>query len=293
MVQKLIPSIWFNRNALEAAEFYAVVFPDAKISDVQRYPTEGLSDFQKDFAGEPVTVDIDISGFRLNLINADNHFSPNPSISFLLNIDPEIFADPRNEIDRMWTALTEGGSVLMPLQSYDFSEYYGWCADRFGVHWQLMLTKAEGDRRPFVNPAMLFTGQARGWARQARQKYLDVLSVVGASQEGTRIDYPDSPGTILFSDAQLAGEWVVINDSTFDHGFSFTEGVSFCVLCDGQEQLDAVWAALAVQEQPCGWCKDEFGVSWQVIPANMDELMSKPGAYEKMMGMTKIRINQF
>lgn len=104
MVQKLIPSIWFNWNALEAAEFYTVVFPDAKISDVQRYPTEGLPDFQEDFAGEAVTVDIYISGF----INADNHFSPNPSISFLLNVDPEIFADPRNEIDRMWTAPGRG-----------------------------------------------------------------------------------------------------------------------------------------------------------------------------------------
>lgn len=65
------------------------------------------------------------------------------------------------------------------------------------------------------------------------------------------------------------------------------------VQCEGQEQLDEVWAELAATEQPCGWCKDEFGVSWQVIPASLGELMQKPDAYPKLMQMTKIEIDKF
>lgn len=116
---------------------------------------------------------------------------------------------------------------------------------------------------------------------------------MGESYEGNRTDYPDSPGVILFSDAKLAGEWVVINDSTFDHAFTFTEGASFILKCDTQEQIDAIWSQLAAEEQPCGWCKEEFGVSWQIVPSQLGELMQKPGAYEKLMQMTKIEIDQF
>lgn len=156
-----------------------------------------------------------------------------------------------------------------------------------------MLTSQDGERRPFLMPAMLFTREARGKAASAREKYIRVLSTVGPSEEGNRADYPDSPDVILFSDALLAGEWVIINDSTFDHDFTFNEGVSFIVSCDGQDELDSVWAELAAIEQPCGWCKDEFGVSWQVIPNNLGELMQKPNAYSKLMQMRKIVIDQF
>lgn len=211
----------------------------------------------------------------------------------MLNFDPAEFEDPRAAIDELWGKLSENGSILMPLQEYDFSEYYGWCADQYGVNWQLMLTKEEGEKRPFVVPAMLFTQDARGKGAQAREKYVKALESVAPSKAGNRIDYPDAPGIILYSDALLAGVWTVINDSTFNHAFTFNEGFSFIIHCEGQEQLDTVWAELADEEQPCGWCKDEFGVSWQVVPANLGELLSKPGSFEKLMQMKKIEIDQF
>lgn len=290
-MQKLVPSVWFNGTALEAAEFYARSIPHTQLTNVVRYPTEGLPEFQKDFAGKPLVVDIEIDGFRVSLTNADDTYAPNPSMSIMLNFDPAQMDNAQQALTDTWNALSAEGHVLMPLGEYDFSPHYGWCADRYGVNWQLMLTQPEGEPRPFVIPAMLFTQAARGKAAEARQTYIEALTRVGESRPGNRVDYPDNDGVILFSDAKLAGEWVVINDSTFDHDFGFTPGMSFQVLCDGQEQIDQVWEALAHIEQPCGWCTDKFGVSWQILPNDLGELMESPGAYGRLMSMTRIQID--
>lgn len=292
-MQRLVPSIWFNRNAREAADFYTSALPNTSVGTVQYYPEAGLPKSQREFAGQPITVELDVAGFKLSMTNADDTFAPNPSISFMLNFDPAAMDDPREALRQTWEKLSEGGQILMPLDSYDFSEYFGWCADRYGVNWQLMLTRAEGEPRPFIMPALLFTREARGKAATAREKYLQIFGEVAESAAGNRVDYPDFPGVILFSDAQLAGEWVVINDSTFDHAFTFSEGVSFQVFCADQPMIDRLWQAMAHEEQPCGWCKDEFGVSWQILPQNFEELMGREGAFEKLMQMTKIRIEQF
>lgn len=99
--------------------------------------------------------------------------------------------------------LSADGEILMPLDSYDFSEYFGWCADKFGVSWQLMLTNPDGESRPFIMPAMLFTREARGKAETAREKYIRVLSALGESCEGNRVDYPGSPVSFFFQTLSL------------------------------------------------------------------------------------------
>ena len=133
-MQRLVPSIWFNRNAREAADFYTDALPNTSVSAVQYYPETGLPDSHREFAGQPITVDLDVAGFKLSLTNADDTFAPNPSISFMLNFDPAAMDDPRGALRQVWEKLSEGGQILMPLDSYDFSEYFGWCADRYGVN---------------------------------------------------------------------------------------------------------------------------------------------------------------
>lgn len=77
--------------------------------------------------------------------------------------------------------------------------------------------------------------------------------------------------------------------------FKFNESVSFAISCNGQEEIDFYWSKLSSvpESEQCGWCKDQFGLSWQVVPENMGELMQRPGAYKKLMQMHKLVIAEF
>lgn len=295
-MQTITPSIWCNGTADEAAAFYRAVFPNTTITETVRYPTEGLPEFQEPLAGQTLTHDLDVNGYRLILVNAGDEFAPNPAISFFVNVDPGVFDNPRGFIDELWAKLGDGGSVLMPLQSYDHSEYYGWVADRFGVNWQLMLTNPEGDPRPFIVPDLMFSGPNQNKAAEAVDTYVGLFR---DAQLANRVHYPaGAPGpvtddSVIFSDFTLHGEWLAAMDSGVEQPFTFTEGVSLMVEVDGQEEIDRLWEVLAHEEQPCGWCRDKFGVSWQIEPKNLGELLSRPGAYEAYMQMKKVVIDDF
>lgn len=152
-MQKITPNLWFNGNAREAAEYYASIFPDARITGGSAYPSstaEGLADFQQDLAGKDLTIDIYLLGQDFTLINAG----------------PE---------------------------------------------------------------------------------------------------------------------------------FQFTEAVSFAITCKDQDEIDYYWSKLAAvpENEQCGWCKDKFGLSWQIVPENMAECMAKPNAFKALMQMKKIVIADF
>ncbi|MFZ0531228.1 MAG: VOC family protein [Propionicimonas sp.] len=293
-MQRIVPNLWFDHTAEEAAEFYTSVFPDARILEVQRYPSEGLPDFQAEMAGQAVTVEFELAGYRFIGINAGPEFTPNPSVSFFVNFDPSVDPDAREHLDALWAALSEGGTALMPLQSYDFSAHYGWIQDRYGVSWQLMLTNPEGDPRPFIVPSIMFGDTVQGRAREALEFYTTVFG----GRPGMIAPYPAEAGAVagevMFADFQVLDQWFATMDAA-GQDFTFTCGVSLMVWCDGQAELDRYWAQLSAvpEAEQCGWCADRFGLSWQLVPANLGELMAKPGAYEKLMGMKKIDVAAF
>jgi predicted 3-demethylubiquinone-9 3-methyltransferase (glyoxalase superfamily) len=74
--------------------------------------------------------------------------------------------------------------------------------------------------------------------------------------------------------------------------FKFTEAISFVVRCDSQQEVDEYWAQLSAggSESQCGWLKDKFGVSWQITPAVLPELIKDPKAMEAMLKMKKLDI---
>ncbi len=296
MMQRIVPCLWFDHTAEEAANFYVSVFPDARIIDVTHYPSEGLPDFQREFAGKALTVDIEIAGYHMIALNAGAEFSPNPSISFMLNFDPRFDTDAREHLDALWEALAQGGTVQMPVGDYDFSPRYGWVIDRFGIGWQLMLTDPGGEPRPFVTPSLLFTTPVQNRAEEAIRFYADVFD----GQVGTLARYPEqtgpaTAGALMYSDVQLLGQWFAAMDSGVAHDYTFNSGVSLAVNCIDQAEIDHYWQRLSAvpAAEQCGWCADRFGVRWQVIPAAMGELMAKPGAYDKLLGMKKIEIAAF
>lgn len=99
----------------------------------------------------------------------------------------------------------------------------------------------------------------------------------------------------MFSDFALGGQWLIAMDSGVEQDFTFTEGVSLSVACKDQAEIDRLWTELSrvPESEVCGWCKDEFGVSWQIVPESMPELMTRPRAYETLMTMKKIEIDKF
>lgn len=223
-------------------------------------------------------------------ISAGPYFKLNPSISFIVNFDPSQEKDAGEKINEVWNKLSEGGTALMPLDKYPFSERYGWIQDKYGLTWQLMLTNPEGEERPPLVPSLLFVGDNCGNAEEAINFY---LSVFKNAKQGHIARYPkgmepDKEGTIMFSDFMLENQWFAAMDSAHEHKFSFNEAFSFMVYCDTQVEIDYYWERLtAVPEaEQCGWLKDKFGLSWQIVPTEMDEMMSK-GTPEQLARLTQ------
>jgi predicted 3-demethylubiquinone-9 3-methyltransferase (glyoxalase superfamily) len=295
--QKITPNLWFDGNAREAVEFYASVFPQGEITGSSTYPLEGLADFQKDLAGKDLTVDFRLDDYAFTAINAGPEFTFNPSTSFMLNFDPSRDQDAESHLDELWAKLADGGTVLMELRDYPFSKRYGWLQDRYGLSWQFILTNPAGEPRPFIVPSLMF---GAGVVNRAEEAVAFYTGIFDDAEPGTLARYPEQTGparagSLMFADFTLAGQWFAAMDSGVEQDFTFNEAVSFSIACQDQAEIDYFWGKLShvPEAEQCGWCKDKFGVSWQVVPANMAECMARPDAFAHMMEMKKLVIADF
>ena len=277
MDQVITPAIWCDGTADEAAQFYTDVFRDTSIAE----QAPGLA------------ATVSIHGFKLSLINGGNQYAPNPSISCILNFDPLLFGgeeQARTYLDELYERLSTGG-VLMELGEYPFSPRYAWVRDRFGMTWQLMLTDPDGDPRPFVIPSFMFGGTNHANAEEATTAW---IALFDNSRRGVLYRYeeggPLDAGTVMFTDFTLRDTWMAATDSGTFHDFTFTPGVSMIVSCRDQEEIDRYWAGLSAvpEAERCGWCVDRWGVSWQVVPHNIAELMANAATRDKILHMGKI-----
>lgn len=124
-------------------------------------------------------------------------------------------------------------------------------------------------------------------------KLLNTIYYPTSSEEGLADFQQDMAGKELVIDFELFGQqFSAINA---DDTFKLSEAVSFVVTCKDQEEIDYYWEKLSSvpESEQCGWCKDHFGLSWQIVPENMGELMQRPDAYAKMMQMKKLVIADF
>ncbi len=121
-----------------------------------RYPNAGR-EIHGGTPGSVLTIDLDIDGFGMTLLNGGPHFRPNPSISFFYH------CNTASEVDRLWAALAPGGTTHMELGQYPWSERYGWLSDRYGVSWQVLpvtemnelLSSRDGDAASRVMESLL------------------------------------------------------------------------------------------------------------------------------------------
>ncbi len=293
-MQRIVPTIWFDHTAEQAVQFYTSIFPASSVCEVVRYPQQGLLEFQAEMAGSVLTIEFELAGHRFIAINAGPEFPLNPSVSFMVRFDPSADAEARRRLDELWASLSSDGRVLMPLQEYDFSAHYGWVQDRYGVNWQLMLTSPGGEPRPTIVPALMFGHTNQGRAQQAIEFYTSVFGGTVATMARYDGRGGAAAGQVMYADFDLAGQWFSAMDAP-GQDFTFTCGLSLLVRCADQEDLDRLWGQLSAvpEAEQCGWCADQFGLSWQLVPANLAELMATPGAYAKLMAMKKIDISAF
>lgn len=268
-MQKIIPHLWFDKEAKEAAEFYTSVFSNSKVTNVTT-----LHDTP---SGDCDVVSFEIRGKEFMAISAGPIFKLNPSISFIVNFDPAHEKDASKNIDAAWKKLSHGGKVLMELDKYPFSEKYGWVEDKYGVSWQLILTDPKSDERPEIIPSLLFVQEAYGKAEEALRYYLSVFkdSKMGSVMKYEQDQGPEKAGTVMFADFKLLDTWFAAMDSAQEHKFMFNEAVSLIVNCKDQEEIDYYWEKLShyPESEQCGWCKDKFGVVWQIVPEAMQDMM--------------------
>lgn len=288
-MQKIIPHLWFDKEAKEAAAFYTSVFPESKVTH-----TTLLRDTP---SGDCDLVSFELWNKEFMAISAGPLFSFNPSVSFIVNYDPLLFGSAPDAgkaaldaLNKAWEQLSENGKVLMPVDAYPFSKRYGWIQDKYGVSWQLMLTDPAGEPRPAIIPSLLFTGDRCGKAGEAIDFY---KSVFKHTQPGSIHYYPagmepDKEGTVMFGDVKLEDTWLAAMDSARQHGYSFNEAISFMVTCNDQAEIDHYWEQLSAvpESEQCGWLKDKYGLSWQITSAEMETTM-REGTQEQVDRLTQ------
>lgn len=281
--QKITPYLWFDTQAEEAARFYASVFPHSGIGKIQR-------------RGEAVmTVQFFLSGQEFAALNGGPMFTFNPSVSFYVVCESEA------ELDSAWEKLSEDGKAMMPLDKYPWSEKYGWVQDRYGISWQLTLGKI-ADVGQKISPALMFTEAQHGKAEEAIGLYTSIFENSGVNLLARYEEGEGDPavGTIKHAQFRLDGHVFMAMDSSYSHGFSFNEAISFVVHCQTQKEVDYFWEKLADggEEMMCAWLKDRYGVTWQIVPDELIELISDPDparaqrAVGAMMQMRKIDIEK-
>lgn len=279
-MQKITPHLWFDTQAVEAAEFYSNVFPDSKIN----FKTQ-IKDTP---SGDCDIVGFSVMDFEFQAISAGPLFKFNPSISFHLK-----FKTPE-EVDGVWEKLLPGGTVMMELGEYPFSKRYGWIQDKFGVSWQIIHADGEFEQR--VVPVLMFTQDNCGKAEAAMNDYASIFpdSKATVSMRYGEGEAPDQSGNVKYGQLLLEGEEFGVMESAHDHKFTFNEAISLIVNCKDQAEIDYFWEKLSAvpEAEQCGWVKDQFGVSWQIIPQNMGELVNSEKTTQAMLKMKKIVIEE-
>jgi len=274
-MQKITTHLWFDKEAKEAAKFYTSVFKNSKISNT--------TTLHNTPSGAVDVVTIELLGQEFTLISAGPLFKFNPSVSFL------VACETKNEVDLLWEKLSEGGTPLMELGEYPFSERYGWVQDRYGLSWQVMFIDGQKIKQQ-ITPTLMFVGNQCGNAEEAIKFYTTVFhnAKVGDILRYNKGEEPDKEGTIKHAAFVLEGLEFAAMESARIHNFTFNEAISFIVHCETQEEIDYYWGKLSAdpKAEQCGWLKDKYGVSWQIVPTIMDEML-KDKDKEKLARVTE------
>jgi predicted 3-demethylubiquinone-9 3-methyltransferase (glyoxalase superfamily) len=277
-MQKITPFLWFNGNLEEAIDFYCSAFENTGTVWSNRIGNGKIS-----------TAMFRLAGKEFMALDGGPMFQFSQATSFFVTCGSE------DEVSGLWEKLGGGGAVLMPLSKYPFSEKYGWIQDKFGISWQLHLANTKQD----IAPALMFVNEQNGKAGEAIDFY---ISLFQNSKVLYKAYYEEgeggSPGTLKHASFSLDGIGFIAMDSNVPDHVTFTPAISHFVNCSTQDEVDHFWEKLSEggKKDRCGWLKDKYGVSWQIIPEALGRLMydqdraKSQRVLDAMMKMDKIII---
>ena len=286
-MQKIIPFLWYDNNAEEAVNFYTSVFDNSKILSITRY-NEDSAKAAGQKADSAMTIGFQLEGQNFTALNGGPHFKLNQSTSFF------VYCESDEKIENVFKKLSKGGQVIFPLDKYDWSPKYAWIIDKFGLSWQLDVDKINNPQK--ILPAFLFVNDKVLKVKEAVNYYSTVFPDSKIMMEwpyDKAAGLPD--GTLLFAQFKLSDYLFNAMSGMGEHKFDFNEAFSFVVNCKNQEEVDYYWNKLTSDggmEIQCSWLKDKFGISWQIIPTRMIELLSDPDPVKSqkvMMAMLKMK----
>jgi predicted 3-demethylubiquinone-9 3-methyltransferase (glyoxalase superfamily) len=261
-MQKITPHLWFEKDVIQAAEYYVSTFPDSRIKNTTLLHNTP--------SGDVNVVTFEVCGYEFQAINGGPLFKFNPSVSF------HVKCSTKEEVDTLWEKLSQGGQALMELGEYPFSERYGWMQDKYGLSWQIIYAGG-AEIKQKITPAIMFVGEVCGKAEEANNFWTYVFpeSSVGLMARYGKDEEPDKEGTVKYAVFSLFGQEFGTMDSAYEHQFSLNEAISFIVHCSDQAEIDHYWNKLSAvpESEQCGWLKDKYGLSWQIVPVSMDEML--------------------
>ena len=288
-MKNIYPCLWFDDQAENAVKFYVSIFKNSKIGTITRY-TEASSKV----SGRPkesVMVEMfQLEGQDFMALNGGPQFQFTRAISFFVG------CETTREVDILWKKLSVGGKVLMELDKYPFSERYGWIQDKFGVSWQIILGKYEQK----ITPLLFYAGSQRGKAKEAINYYNSLFSNSKITKMELYTKDEGDEGFVKHASFELSRQKFMAMDSHNDSLIEFNESISLVVNCEVQKEIDEMWDKLSMggEKGQCGWLKDGYGVSWQIVPTALGEMEQNADAEQSerlmnaVISMTKLDINE-
>jgi len=272
------PCLWFDTQAEEVVEFYTSLFPNSLIKNILRYGKEG-KEIQKKPEGSVLTIDFTLDEVPFVALNGTPAFQHNESISLF------VYCETDERINFLYEKFSESGSVNMPLDKYDWSSKYAWVKDKFGVSWQLDISKSNSSQK--IVPSLLFVNNKFNLIKNAANFYTSIFpdSKILIEQVLENINEIEN-GTLLFAQLSLNGYLInLMSGGKIKHNFDFNESISFIVNCNSQEEIDYYWSKLTEggEEIECGWLKEKFGIFWQIVPEILNELLVDSQKSDKVM----------
>ena len=264
-MQKIYPCIWLNGQVDEAARLYTSLFKNSKIVFTTYYGKSG-AEISGQKEGSVLTIDLNLDGLSLQLLNGGPHYKINPSTSLY------VWCKDEQEIDSLWDKLSKNGSTIFELQAYPWARKYGWCTDCYGVSWQLMI----GDSPYKIAPAILFTEKLFGKAEEAIRFYMSKFK----RSKLELIARDPNTNAVLHSLFNLEGMPLVLMEGPGKgkDKMEITGAMSLVINCDDQKEIDKYWEVIKKPEsmEVCGWIEDKYGIQWQVVPTMLGEYLKDP-----------------
>ncbi len=263
-MQKITPHLWLDQEAKAAALFYTSIFENTHFV--------GSTTIKDTPSGEIEIAVFELEGLRFYAMSteAEAPFKLNASLSITVACTTE------KEIDELWEALSQNGNIMMPLQAYPFAQKYGWVADRYGLSWQLMLQENVVPKQK-MTISFLFAGDGCGRAEEAARFYTNLFpqAKILTTSYYSEGEAKSPQARVNYLSFTLEGQAFTAMDHGYGGEETFNEAFSILVHCKDQKEIDDLWRRLSAdpENEACGWLKDRFGVSWQLMPEQFEKTL--------------------